>query len=103
MGEFMRIDNVVDRFNYNGSEGGSGGNLVVNVANVSDHNVLDKTWNEIYNAFISNGVIVSFYDGMTFNAVVAVYSESGEYGVITFDGSSQSIFSANSPDDYPSY
>ena len=83
--------------------GGSGGVLVVHAAqDDSGQYVLDKTWNEIRNAFISNGVVASLYDNTGLEAIVSVFYDGSLYGVVSFDGSAQTLYYADSPDDNPS-
>ena len=97
------IYNAAEQKWVSGSNNGdSGGVLVVHVSG-QDVLELDRTWNEIHNAFISNGVVLSFDDGIELDAVVAVLGSEGAYSVVMFDGSSAMDFFADSPDDYPNH
>lgn len=83
------------------SGGGSGGGaLVVTVT----EGTMDKTWQEIHDAYIPNGA-VAYYDfgggAIGVRSVAAVYAEAGEYGVVVTDGTSASYYLATSENGYP--
>lgn len=78
--------------------------LVVNGTTEDTVTTLDKTWQEIYDAFSSgiNVVILWLGQGEEANAniVVAVYTSGDDY---CLKESSDHVFTASSADDYPAY
>ena len=70
------------------------------VVHGDDHDTLDKTWQEIHDAIISNGAVINYGDAESSvsTSVISVSVESGVYYVVAGDGTS---FSASSASGYP--
>ena len=77
----------------------AGGVLVVHDVD----GTLDKTWQEIHDAFIANGVVVA--DGNFLVSVSVVLTAHGQYLVGTSNSGlySERSYSATSANGYPSY
>ena len=95
---------------YAPAGGGGGGVLIVGVTETTgDHSetyyTLNKTWQEIHDAFVSGTpVITSSYDGRLLITVASVsYDENGSYYVSTAEAYGVNTFESASADGYPSY
>lgn len=82
------------------SGGGSGGGVLV--VNVNEAGVLDKTWQEIHDAFVSGGAVVD-KEGTHQNAAIGVGSNKGTF-FVTFASQPNWIpgtFVSDAADGYP--
>ena len=75
-----------------------GGVLVVTGTYIDRVLTLDKTWQEIHDAFISNGAVISIGDGEIFEStlVTKVTADSGVYQVVA-----ENAYTASSASGYP--
>lgn len=76
------------------SGGGSGGGVLVVT---STEGTLDKTWQEIHDAFPN----VYIDEDGTIHAILTIFGDSDEYGVIMADGNAVATFVATSASGYP--
>lgn len=81
------------------SGGGSGGGVLV----VTDTNgTLDKTWQEIHDAMLSGGAVVSYSETDTGSIDATVYDpKGGVYTIVARAGVAYKVYSAASADGYP--
>ena len=92
-----KVLTVVDGAWAAASGGGSGGGVLV----VTDTDgTLDKTWQEIYDAMLSGGAVISADNPTRANIVAECIHETkiGEYLCFLFDGV---LYAASSADGYP--
>lgn len=78
--------------------GGSGGGPLV----VTDTNgTLDKTWQEIHDAFVTGSVRIQIGTNLTNVRTVGYSSREGSYGVMCAEYSSNKTYSTDSASGYP--
>lgn len=89
--------------------GGSGGSLRINITQEVDGDTttykMDKTWQEIYDAFVNGSDCYAYQ--FAENIAISRYNVKNVtfafgYGIKT-DGFDNNAFTANTPNDYPSY
>lgn len=98
----MTTGEVIALIKALGSGGGGGGGssvLVVNATTEDNTTVLDKTWTEIKDAFISGGAVIKYSDAY-YTFLYAVSIDEHFYKIE--DGSGY-IYYATTPSDYPAY
>lgn len=70
---------------------------------------MDKTWNEIKEAFAAGKTLLYAHDAQQtdeyfrLSTVVFVYGSTSEYGVIVYSGTTLENYQTNSADEQPSY
>jgi len=92
---------TADKLNHMEDGIASGGGLVLHATDDSAQNrtVLDRTWQEINDAFVSGMNVVVAYGTEEAKALMETYNDGSTYKLqfgISGDG-----YDANSPDDYP--
>lgn len=82
---------------FGGGGGGPSGGGVLVVHDVDG--TLDKTWQEIHDAFVSGGCVISLNDGNAVQNVTEVFysSRGGSYKVRTYDNLYEATASTNYP------
>ena len=96
-----RMEQYLEVIAQNGGGGGGGGVLVVHP---DENGVLDKTWQEIYDAGFS--VLELSFGGRSYGILAQIAESGGDYAVIFATlGQSMSprIYVANSANGYPVY
>lgn len=85
------------------SAGGGGTALIVNVNTVGSDLVLDRTWQEIHDAFIGGRAVIIHLDVATYNCVTDIMTQTNPgTGATTYVVStSLGSYETNSADDYP--
>ncbi len=96
-GKFLHTNESTGALEW--ADGGSGGGVLVVTPDEND--TLDKTWQEIYDAFATG--VVRFDNGDGLVSVTGVYESSGnDYIVMVSDGGDiKASFIASSADSYP--
>lgn len=93
-----------------GESSGGGEPLMIHESISGSKATMDKTWQEIYDAFTAGRAVIDIPSNDTENyptagSVVAVtgYRDSGSYSVSFYRAGSLAEYHANSADDYPNY
>lgn len=79
--------------------GGSGGGVLV--VTESEQLTLDHTWQEIHDAMLSGGAVISANDGDLLLAVTDITISKGTYYVEAGGANTNILFSADSASGYP--
>ena len=107
-GDIIKYDGTAGKWVNGSASGGSGGSLKVTVTvDTSSANmkmVMDKTWQEIYDAFSDGNFVGVLFDneGVLFQMPITAMQE---YGVAVNSNTQLGVisFTANSANDYPAY
>lgn len=98
----MVLSDMLDEF----SSGGGASILVVGVTEEGSFWNCDKTWQEIYEAFLSGSVRLSCpvftENAVDYRNVIVVSTDGSQYDVYFWDGLDINAFHASSADGYPS-
>ena len=111
MSKRLTIEEFIKTLKGSGSgSGGAAEPMMIHESISGSTATMDKTWQEIYDAFTAGRVVINYPGSDTENypiagSVVAVtgYPGSGSYSVTFYRTGSLAEYHANSADDYPNY